>query len=309
LTAKADAVRALLLYNPTATTTTPAVIDVITRALAGALDLEAVPTKRRNHAGFLGAGAADEGYEVVIVLGGDGTVNEVIQGIATTDVALAIIPGGSTNVLARSLGVPNEPIAATTAILRNLADDEVRTVNLGLANDRYFAFHAGFGFDADVVRRVEQRYHLKRTVRQASFIWCTLQAVAGSSPIRRARIRVRTEDNPLLSEQRWVVCANARPYTYLGHRAADLCPVADISADLAMTALSRLSTTAILRVARTALTSDDVGRLRFVDLLSDLPAVICEADRPLPLQLDGDYVGEVDRVVFHSVREALRVVA
>jgi len=302
-------VRALLLYNPTATTTSPGVIDVITQALGGALDLEAVPTKRRNHAGFLGAGAADEGYEVVIVLGGDGTVNEVIQGIATTDVALAIIPGGSANVLARSLGLPNEPIAATTAILRHLADDEVRTVNLGLANDRYFAFHAGFGFDADVVRRVEQRYHLKRTVRQASFIWCTFQAVGGSSSTRRARIRVRTEDNPLLSEQRWVVCANARPYTYLGHRAADLCPVADISADLALTALSRLSTMAILRVARTALTSDDVGRLRFVDLLSDVPEVICEADRPLPLQLDGDYVGEADRVVFRSVREALRVVA
>lgn len=301
--------RALLLYNPTATTTSPAVIDVITRALGGALHLEAVPTKRRNHAGFLGAGAADEGYDVVIVLGGDGTVNEVIQGIAMTDVALAIIPGGSTNVLARSLGLPNEPIAATTTILRHLADDEVRTVNLGLANDRYFAFHAGFGFDADVVRRVEQRSHLKRTVRQASFVWCTLQAIAGSSSTRRARIRVRTEDNPLLSEQRWVVCANARPYTYLGHRAVDLCPVADISADLALAALSRLSVMAILRVARTALTSDGVGRLRFVDLLSDLPEVICEADRLLPLQLDGDYVGETDRVVFRSVRDALRVVA
>jgi diacylglycerol kinase family enzyme len=302
-------VRALLLYNPTATTTNPAVIDVITRALGGALDLEAVPTKRRNHAGFLAAGAADEGYEVVIVLGGDGTVNEVIQGIATTDVALAIIPGGSTNVLARSLGLPNDPIAATTTILRHLADDRVRRVNLGLANDRYFAFHAGFGFDAEVVRQVEQRYHLKRTVRQASFIWCTLQAFAGAAPVRRARIRVRTRDNPLLSEQRWVVCANARPYTYLGRRAADLCPVADISGDLALTALSRLSAMALLRTARTALTSSDVGRLRFVELLSDLPEVICEADRPLPLQLDGDYVGDTDRVEFLSVRDALRVVA
>ena len=301
--------RGLLLYNPTATTTNPAVIDVITRALGGALDLEAVPTKRRNHAGFLGAGAADEGYEVVIVLGGDGTVNEVVQGLATTDVALAIIPGGSTNVLARSLGMPNEPIAATTAILRRLADDGVRTVNLGLANERYFTFHAGFGLDADVVHRVEQRSHLKRTVRQASFVWCALQAVGASSPAGRARIRVRTRDNPLLSEQRWVVCANARPYTYLGRRPADLCPVADITADLALTALSRLSPMAVLRTARTALTSADVGRLPFVDLLSDLPEVICEADRPLPLQLDGDYIGETDHVVFRSVRNALHVVA
>jgi diacylglycerol kinase family enzyme len=302
-------VRALLLYNPTATTTSSAVIDVITRALRGSLELEAVPTKRRNHAGFLAVGAADEGFDVVIVLGGDGTVNEVIQGIATTSVALAIIPGGSTNVLARSLGLPNEPIAATNAILGNLADGRIRTVNLGLANDRYFAFHAGFGFDAEVVRLVEQQYHLKRTVRQASFVWCAVQAAVMSSAVRRARITVRTDDNPLLSQQRWVVCANARPYTYLGRRAAELCPVADISSDLALTGFSRLTPLAIARIARTALSTDDIGRLRFVNLLSDLPRVICEADRPLPLQLDGDFVGSSEQVVFSSARDALRVVA
>ena len=230
--------RALLLYNPTATTTNAAVIDLITGALRDALDLERVPTKRRNHAGFLAAGAADEGYDIVIVLGGDGTVNEVVQGIATTDVALAIIPGGSTNVLARSLGMPNDPIAATTAILRRLDGGGARRVTLGLANDRYFTFHAGFGFDAEVVRQVERRYTLKRTVRQASFVWC-----------------------------------------------------------------------ALLRTTRTALTSSNIGRLRFVDVLSDLPEVICEADRPLPLQLDGDYVGESTTVTFRSVRDALLVVA
>jgi diacylglycerol kinase family enzyme len=302
-------VRALLLYNPTATTTSTAVIDVITRALRGSLELDAVPTKRRNHAGFLAVGAADEGFDIVIVLGGDGTVNEVIQGIATTSVALAIIPGGSTNVLARSLGLPNEPIAATNAILGSLADERIRTVNLGLANERYFAFHAGFGFDAEVVRLVEQQYHLKRTVRQASFAWCAVQAALLSSGVRRARITVRTEDNPLLSAQRWVVCANARPYTYLGRRPAELCPVADINGDLALTGLSRLSPLAIARTARAALSGGDIGRLRFVNLLSDLPEVICEADRPLPLQLDGDFVGPSERVVFSSVRDALRVVA
>lgn len=301
--------RALLLYNPTATTTNAAVIDVITGALRDALDLEAVPTKRRNHAGFLAAGAADEGYEVVIVLGGDGTVNEVVQGIATTDVALAIIPGGSTNVLARSLGLPNDPIAATTAILRRLDNGGPRLVNLGLANDRYFTFHAGFGFDAEVVRQVERRYTLKRTVRQASFVWCAFLAFVGARSTRRARIQVRTPHNPLLAEQRWVVCANARPYTYLGARAADLCPVADIERDLGITALSKLSANALLRTTRAALTSSNIARLRFVDVLSDLPEVICKADRPLPLQLDGDYVGETTAVEFRTARDALRVVA
>lgn len=301
--------RALLLYNPTATTTNAAVIDLITGALRDALDLERVPTKRRNHAGFLAAGATDEGYDIVIVLGGDGTVNEVVQGIATTDVALAIIPGGSTNVLARSLGMPNDPIAATTAILRRLDGGGARRVTLGLANDRYFTFHAGFGFDAEVVRQVERRYTLKRTVRQASFVWCALLAFVGGRSTRRARIQIRTRHNPLLDERRWVVAANARPYTYLGARAADLCPVATIDGDLGLTALSRLSAGALLRTARTALTSSNIGRLRFVDVLSDLPEVICEADRPLPLQLDGDYVGESNTVTFRSVRDALLVVA
>jgi len=302
-------VRALLLYNPTATTTTSATIDVICRALASELEIEAVPTKRRNHAGFLAAGAADEGYDVVVVLGGDGTVNEVVQGIATTDVALAVIPGGSTNVLARSLGLPNDAIAATGVILRKLADKEIRRVNLGTANGRYFTFHAGFGFDAEVVRRVEQRYLLKRTVRQASFIWCTLLAHALAPTVRNARITVKTADRELLTDQRWVVCANTRPYTYLGERPADLCPVAAIDRDLALVALSRLRAPAILRVARTALTSDNVGNRRFVELLADLPEIVCTADRPLPLQLDGDYIGETSTVTFVTARDALAVVA
>jgi diacylglycerol kinase family enzyme len=301
-------VRALLLYNPTATTTTSAVIDVICRALASELDIEAVPTKRRNHAGFLAAGAADEGYDVVVVLGGDGTVNEVVQGIATTDVALAVIPGGSTNVLARSLGLPNDAIAATGVILRKLADKEIRRVNLGTANERYFTFHAGFGLDADVVRRVEQRYLLKRTVRQASFIWCTMLAYALAPGVRNARITVRAGGRELLVDQRWVVCANTRPYTYLRQRAAELCPVADMDRDLALVGLSKLSVAAILRVAWTGLTSLNVGQYRFVELLADLQEIVCTSDNPLPLQLDGDFIGETSTVSFRTARNALAIV-
>jgi diacylglycerol kinase family enzyme len=301
-------VRALLLYNPTATTTTPAVIDIICRALASELDVEAVPTKRRNHAGFLAAGAADEGYDVVAVVGGDGTVNEVVQGIATTDVALAVIPGGSTNVLARSLGLPNDAIAATGVILRKLADKDIRRVHLGVANDRYFTFHAGFGFDAEVVKRVERRYVLKRTVRQGSFIWCSLLAYATAAGIRAARITVRAHGHEALTAQRWVVCANTRPYTYLGTRPAELCPVAGIDRDLGLVALSKLGLGAILRVAWTSLTSDNVGHLRFVELLAELPEVVCTADRPLPLQLDGDYIGETSKVSFEIARNALAIV-
>lgn len=301
--------RALLLYNPTATTTTTGLTDLITRALSSALTVEAVPTKRRNHAGFLASGAADEGFDVVVVLGGDGTVNEVVQGIATTDVALAVIPGGSTNVLARSLGLPNEPVAATGVIVRRLGEGGIRRINLGLANDRYFTFNAGFGFDAEVVRQVERRYHLKKTVRQASYVWCATMAYLTEPRVRRARITVTGGDGRRLERQRWVVACNASPYTYVGPRPVDLCPPADVGRDLALFAASRTGPAAMARIARVALTSSSIASLRTVEVLADQPRVRCEADRPLPLQLDGDYVGDTTSVEFSTVHGALAIVA
>jgi len=165
-------VRALLLYNPNATATTPAVLEAITAALSAELKLDAEATKRANHAGRLAAGAVDEGYDVVIVLGGDGTLNEVIQGLARTPVKLGLLPGGSTNVFARILGIPRDLVLATTQLLRRLRAGQERTVNLGLANERFFAFCAGWGYDAEVVRMVEQRRRMKRRLRQSAFLCC-----------------------------------------------------------------------------------------------------------------------------------------
>jgi hypothetical protein len=149
-------VRALLVFNPNATTTDDDVRDVIASALASAIDLTVVPTKQRGHATHLVAGAVHEGVEVVCVLGGDGTANEVIQALAGTDVRLGIIPGGGTNVLARALGLPNDAVHATKIVLDRLRAGQDRCIALGRAGERYFGFNAGFGFDAAVVRHVEQ---------------------------------------------------------------------------------------------------------------------------------------------------------
>lgn len=301
--------RALLLYNPSATTTTPAVTDIIARALASQLKLEVVATKRRNHAGFLAAGAADEDYELVVVLGGDGTANEVIQGIAKTRVKLAVIPGGSTNVLARSLGLPNDPIEATNVVLRKLAAGTERRVNLGLANERYFAFNAGFGFDAAVVRLVERRARLKRTVRQATFLWCGVLAYLGGYDRRRTNITVHVPGEEPTSGFRSVVCCNARPYTYLGPWPADLCPVASIDGGLALTGVRKLGLPALLRITYTSLRGSAIGELRLVRLWEDHDALELHADRPLPVQVDGDYVGEPTRLALRSVPDALSIIA
>ena len=301
--------RVLLLYNPTATTTNPRVRDEIAHQLGRASTLEVAPTKQRDHASYLAAGAAHEGVDVVVTLGGDGTVNEAIQGLARTDTALGIIPGGSTNVWARSLGLPNDPRAATEQLVELLGAQQRRRVNLGTANGRYFCFSAGYGFDAAAVREVERRHRLKRTVRQASFLWAGLVALLRGYDPRSADITVRTGSSEPQDGCKAAVCCNSRPYTFLGPWAADLCPGADLDGDIDVTALTRLSVPGLLRLARVALSGGDVGTLPSVRLWHDEADVTLSSDEPLPLQVDGDYVGDETVVEIRSARQVLTVVA
>src|SRR5690349_4863935 len=159
--------RALLVVNPNATTTTERVRDILVRALRSQVHLEVAYTERRGHAADLARDAARDGVDLVVTLGGDGTVNEAVNGLMTADAgpapnraqerpALAVVPGGSTNVFARALGLPGDWAEGAGVILEALRDGRTRTGGLGRADDRYFTFCAGFGIDAEVVKRVEQ---------------------------------------------------------------------------------------------------------------------------------------------------------
>ena len=300
--------RALLLYNPNATTTTPAVIDVIAAALGRELKLDVEATKRRHHASYLAAGAVHEGYEIVFALGGDGTVNEVLQGVAGTPTRLALIPGGSTNVWARTLGLPNDAIEATSVLLRKLADHEARTVNLGIANGRYFGFNCGFGFDAETVRFVERRYRLKRTVRQASFLYCGALAYFRGYD-RRTEIRVTVDGDPHDEVLRTAICCNTNPYTFLGPLPAQLCPEAALDAGLDLFGVTSMSLPRMLRLVRTALATDAIGARPFTRLWHDHEELVLRADRPLPLQLDGDFAGEAEVLRLRLARHGVTLVA
>ena len=154
--------KVLLLVNPFSSSVTARTRVVIRKALAGDHDVELVETARRNHATRLAQGAAADGVEVVVVLGGDGTVNEAANGLAGSATALAVLPGGSTNVFARTIGLPNDPVEATAMTLEALEAGSIRRVGLGVANGRYFCFHVGLGFDAALVEQVEKRAGLKR---------------------------------------------------------------------------------------------------------------------------------------------------
>jgi diacylglycerol kinase family enzyme len=301
-------VRALLLYNPNATTTTPGMIDVITTALSRDLKLDVEATKRRNHAGFLAAGAAHEGYEVVFALGGDGTVNEVLQGIVHTPVRLGVIPGGSTNVWARNLGLPNDAVEATSTILGLLRERSERTINLGTANGRFFGINAGFGYDAETVRFVERRHRLKRTVRQASFLYCgTLAYFKGYD--RSTAIRLEVDGSEPAVILRSAVVCNDNPYTYLGKMPVQLCPQASFDGGLDVLGLTSMSLPSMARFVRRALTTDTIGSLGSTRIWHDQPHVELAADSPLPLQVDGDFIGEATRVRFELVERAVTVIA
>ena len=163
--------KVLLIVNSSASSVTPRGRVVIQKALSADHDVTLAETSRRNHAARLAQGAAREGVDVVAVLGGDGTMNEAANGLAGTDTALAPLPGGSTNVFARTIGLPNDPIEATGALLAGLAAGRIERVGLGSVNGRYFLFHAGLGFDAAVVEQVERRAQLKRWAGHPLFVF------------------------------------------------------------------------------------------------------------------------------------------
>jgi diacylglycerol kinase family enzyme len=208
--------RALLLFNPNATTTDDAVRDVIASALASAVDLSVQPTKQRGHATHLAAGAVHEGVDVVFALGGDGTANEVLQALAGTPVKLGIIPGGGANVFARALGLPNDAVHATSVLLDRLREGRSRSITLGRAGGRYFGFNAGYGFDAAVIRHVEQHAKVKRTLRQGAFLWSVAHEWSVGAGREGPTVTVELPDGRELGPVAVSMIGNTDPYTYLG---------------------------------------------------------------------------------------------
>ena len=175
--------RARLIVNPEATTTSPRARDVLSQALASEVSLEITATQARGHAAELAFDARGAGVDIVIVLGGDGTVNEVVNGMLADGVdagapTLAVVPGGSTNVFARSLGMPDDRVEATGYLLELLREGTERAIGLGRADQRWFTFTAGLGLDADVVAQVEQKRAAGRRSSHALYVRTALRSAA-----------------------------------------------------------------------------------------------------------------------------------
>ncbi len=289
--------RVLLLVNSSASSVTARSRVVIQKALAADHDVSVAETSRRGHATRLAQGAASAGVEVVVVLGGDGTLNEAANGLAGTSCALAPLPGGSTNVFARTIGLPNDPIEATGALLDALARRTIERVGLGVVNGRYFLFHVGMGFDAAVVAQVERRSGLKRYAGHPLFVYAGFDTWVRHYDRSRPRFAVHHADGTVVDDGYLAICLNTNPYTYLGNRPLNLAPEATLERGLAMVTLRTLAFARTMRIIGSALgTGHHLRNNRWTDYRHDLSRIVVEGYGPFPYQVDGDHLGDAERL-------------
>lgn len=287
--------KVLLLVNSSASSVTARSRVVIQKALSADHDVTLAETSRRGHATRLAQGAAAAGTEVVVVLGGDGTLNEAANGLAGTSCALAALPGGSTNVFARTIGLPNDPIEATGDLLDALEDGSIQRVGLGSVNGRYFLFHVGIGFDAAAVAQVERRSGLKRYAGHPLFVFAGFDTWIRHYDRSRPRFSVRFADGTVVDDGYFSICLNTNPYTYLGHRPLNLAPEATLDRGLAVITLRTLAFARTMRIIGSALGNGKHLRAsRWTDHRTDLASLTVTGYGPFPYQVDGDHLGDTE---------------
>ncbi|MQY03395.1 Diacylglycerol kinase [Actinomadura sp. RB68] len=309
----------MLIANPKATSTSRTARDVLVRAFSGDLDLAVAETGHRGHATELARQATVEGYDVVVALGGDGTVNEAVNGLLAEGPspkvpALAVLPCGSANVFARALGLPNDPVAAIRTVLSALRAGRHRTVGLGTASlpdgtDRYFTFCAGVGLDAEVVREVERRRLAGARADPSLYVRTAVRHFYAGTDRRRPALTVEVPGRPDQSGLFLAFVSNTSPWTFLGPLPVNPSPKANFTGGLEVFGVRSLGTMPVLGTVGRMLTArTHPVRGRHVTNVHDASQVTLRAERPIAFQLDGDYLGEQESITFRSVPKAIRIV-
>jgi diacylglycerol kinase family enzyme len=314
-------VLALLVVNPQATATTAAGRDVLAHALASDVKLEVLETSYRGHAADAAAQAVADGFDLVVAHGGDGTVNEVVNGLMRAVGAhaptpgvvpdagahapiLGVVPGGSANVFARALGLPRDPVEATHRLLRAIETGSSRRVGLGRVDDRWFTFNAGIGWDAEVVAAVDSRRR-----KQASPVLYMRTAVGHYARQALSAPELTVElpgEDPVTGVRLAFVC-NTDPWTYIGSRPLRLIPTCSFDRDLGLFALRSLRPPTVMRHLGQVLRNAAEPRGRQLVLRDDVSHIRVTSAKPVRIQVDGDLLGERRSVNFMSVPAALRV--
>ena len=309
---------------------TATVTDLAVRALSGVVDLDVERTEYRGHARELAAATA---ADLVIVHGGDGSINEVVNGVmgrgegpidlaaaaggGGADLAagdgrpqIAVIPGGGANVLARALGVPLDAAAAIRQVREAIAAGRHRTIGLGLAADRYFTFSAGLGWDAEVVREVDRLRAQGHRESVTLFLRTMIRQYYRGTDRRRPALTVERDGEPPISGLFMTIITNRSPWTYVRDRPLLPVPNPDFNSGLDLLALQRLRLTTVFNA---------VGQMLYVrsrpprgpGMVSILgsESLTLRSTRPIAIQADGEYLGETEAVKLQFVPHALRIVA
>jgi diacylglycerol kinase family enzyme len=307
----------LIVVNPYATTVSDRLKNLVVYALQGRYDVEAVLTEAQNHATEISREARDGGYDLVVAFGGDGTLNEVANGLAGTDVPVSVLPGGSTNVVARSLGIPNDVVDATEHLL-GLADQfEPRPIDLGIANGRRFVFACGAGLDATAAKRVDSRPRLK--ARFGPY-WYIYAAVTGFyRQYLRDPVQMHVEVEGQSAEGVTAICQNSDPFTY--YRSTPLRVCEDVAIDdgtLGLAVLRRAAQRDVPMIAARVLSEGlRLSRSRQIDHFAgvaeaNIDSITPDANgalRRFPVQVDGDYIGDHTELELRVDPGALTIVA
>ena len=300
--------RLLLVVNPVARTYSKPILAVIEKALSADFDLEVAETKERGHASELAAQAAADGADLVVVLSGDGTINEVLNALAGTETALGVLPGGATNILVRALGLPLNPVEATGVLIAKALDDEAFKLSLGIADGRYFAVNCGAGVDAAAMRRLDERFpKTKSKFDRAAFravAWELLVGYAG----RTADLDVRVDEREPVAALSAMV-GRTDPYTYYKGRGLRMTPEASLDGGLDVLSVRKLRRRSVPRIAWQVFGSARHVHGRDIDYVHDASHVMVTSATPFPVQVDGDSMGDHLRLEIGVAREALWVVA
>jgi diacylglycerol kinase family enzyme len=301
--------RVALIANPHASRFSGRQRDRVVAAIGARHKLELLQTGHPGQATELAARAVADGTEVVAVLGGDGTVNEVVNGLRGSDAALALLGGGRVNVVTRGLGLPADPDRATARLLDLLATGARRRLTLGVAGERCFALNAGLGLGGAIVREVERRQRAKQLYGDRAYVAAGLKALLVDYDRDHPHLTVHLPDGRAPLRGFFALVGNGDPFTYLGRRPFRPTPQATWDGGLDLLVGQTMATRSLARAVTGMLSPHPRAGYPGLPVLHDVDGFSLSADIPLPFQLDGEYVGDRTSVTFGSLRSALSVVA
>ncbi|WP_137724712.1 diacylglycerol/lipid kinase family protein [Prescottella subtropica] len=316
---------ALLIVNPNATSTTPAGRDLLAHALSSRVRLTVTHTTHRGHAAELAAKARTDGVALIIVHGGDGTVNEVVNGLLGAPhptsmrsvpsgpiPLVAVVPGGSANVFARSLGIAADPVDATNQLIDLLSARRRRTIGLGHCDNRWFTFNAGMGLDAQVCEAVDHGRNVGQSVTPGRYVRHAVRAffrAKRETPVLTVEVP-GADPAPFVAEGvHYAFVSNSTPWTYLDRREVHTNPGTSVDTGLGLFAMRTMGVFATLRVVRQLLSTGLSPKSHSLIRFDDVSEIRIHASTPIGLQLDGDYIGTRSDVTFTAVPDVLTVVA